>query len=61
MMRLIISMAFAVVGYAMVQKGHADPHGLVMEAVGAAFVLIAFLGALRLARGIVRAVRSFVG
>jgi hypothetical protein len=60
-MRLIISLAFAVVGYAMVQKGHADPHGLVMEAVGAVFMLIALSGAFRIARGVVRLVRSIVG
>ena len=61
MMRLIISLAFAVVGYAMVQKGHADPHGLIMVGVGALFVLIATCGALALVRGLARAVRSFVG
>lgn len=58
---LVWAAAFGGVGVAMIRKGHADPHGLIMVGVGALFVLIAICGALAMVRGLARAVRSFVG
>lgn len=58
---LIWAAAFGGIGVMMVRRGQADPHGLLMVGVGAAFVLIGFCGALAAVRGFCRAVRTFVG